>query len=615
MVLHMDSLKSTYPLWVSLAESFRVDPRDIAQFSRRAECEGPQFVLDELTQLGRSFMHTVTTGEAFIVKGRFRTQKGTQLPRFLYTLFSKVLSDEGHLWAHLDPRYIKQIRQLTLLYYKLEIPHEQYTVDKAVEAFIKRDLELGDSFAIDQCETETNFSREVVLRRAKVILWDVLGQQANMDTFRPRHGSGATACRTPNHTKYHSFRYINKLSKAFDLAEIMFFNSTHLCDNLDDYLTWEECEEPCARLTCVPKDRRGPRLICMEPREQMFVQQGLMHKLYDIVESHELTSGFVNFRNQGINRDLARSSSVSQDLATLDLKDASDRVRWDLVQAIFPDGWVTQLDACRTDFVQLPGRETPYGPMRKFAPMGSAVCFPIEALTFWALLKSVMDVDVYVYGDDIILPIDKVDLAIRTLERFDLLVNVEKSCYITPFRESCGADFYDGFDVSYVKLRSLPHRPAKLSSDKWSDNEVSAEVSYVEFANHILEHYGERTFLGIRDCVDHIYGPHFCTVNPASLTYNCEPRCSNQALFKRRWNTVLQREEWNIPTSESRKRQYNRPAWGEVYRRSLEGWHTNIFDELFEQDEDCSSNPVELTSQQGLYAVPGCTRKFRWKTV
>jgi len=66
--------------------------------------------------------------------------------------------------------------------------------------------------------------------------------------------------------------------------------------------------------------------------------------------------------------------------------------------------------------------------------------------------RKVID-DVIVYGDDIIVPAHEYTRVASALKSFGFKVNEKKSFYKGHFRESCGADFFMGYDVSYVKVR------------------------------------------------------------------------------------------------------------------------------------------------------------------
>jgi hypothetical protein len=102
--------------------------------------------------------------------------------------------------------------------------------------------------------------------------------------------------------------------------------------------------------------------------------------------------------------------------------------------------------------------------------MGSALTFPIEAMVFTTLIflgieqglnRPLCQRDVKhlagrvrVFGDDIIVPVDYVRPVIQSLESFGIKVNLAKSFWTGKFRESCGGDYYDGHDISIVRVRN-----------------------------------------------------------------------------------------------------------------------------------------------------------------
>jgi hypothetical protein len=180
----------------------------------------------------------------------------------------------------------------------------------------------------------------------------------------------------------------------------------------------------------------------------------------------------VGFRDQGVNRLMAQKGSLTGTLATLDLSEASDRVSNQLVRALVADfpNVGEGLDATRSRKADVPG----FGVIRlaKYASMGSALCFPVEAMVFCtivfmgieqALSRRVTRNDVVsflgqvrVYGDDIIVPAVYAAAVIRKLEDFGLRVNADKSFWTGRFRESCGKEYFAGDDVSIVRCRSVP---------------------------------------------------------------------------------------------------------------------------------------------------------------
>lgn len=207
------------------------------------------------------------------------------------------------------------------------------------------------------------------------------------------------------------------------------------------------------RVTAVPKDYRGPRLIAIEPCGLMYREQGLMKALYSYVESHPLTRNWIRFSDQTLNQ--RRSRSLEN--ATIDLKDASDRLSYRLVADLMADTPVWPLvDSLRCTASHLPdGRSVP---LRCYATMGNALTFPVETLCFWAIARAAGARSVSVYGDDIVVERQRVTACIEAFQTLGLLVNHEKTCYRTPFRESCGAEWFNGVDISIARFKVLDAR-------------------------------------------------------------------------------------------------------------------------------------------------------------
>jgi len=168
-----------------------------------------------------------------------------------------------------------------------------------------------------------------------------------------------------------------------------------------------ECDDIVAKLVAVPKDSRGPRLICVHPAESIWIQQGQRRILESCIERHPLTRGRINFTDQTVNGTLALKSSKDREFCTLDLKEASDRISCSLVRSLFGDYIYDWISCARANKLELlDGRVIP---LQKWAPMGNALTFPIESLVFWSVVRAgiytssgeICD-DVYVFGDDII---------------------------------------------------------------------------------------------------------------------------------------------------------------------------------------------------------------------
>lgn len=370
---------------------------------------------------------------------------------------------------------LKQLRQVCYSFYKLELPYSREQEAKTIADFVSVDADLSfdkrDLSGFGSC----------VLKEGRRIIRRIL---ANADPLSgiPKHGPGSVATGEKQPEKHIFSRFYTRLASVFPYDQWFFCNANHLSDSLEELQAMEELEAGTAKVVLVPKDSRGPRLISCEPLEYQWVQQALMRVLVDTIETHSLSKGRVNFARQEINQGLALRGSSDLSLATLDMKEASDRVSLELVKAMFPERWYEALYASRSSATRLPdGRVIN---LKKFAPMGSAVCFPVEALIFWALsVASVMctrhlplriaATKVFVYGDDIVCDVQDQHVISSTLPEFGIMLNDGKCCTAGPFKESCGTDAFYGHFVTPTKLRSV-----------WCESpEPSMLASYVEYSN------------------------------------------------------------------------------------------------------------------------------------
>jgi len=200
-----------------------------------------------------------------------------------------------------------------------------------------------------------------------------------------------------------------------------------------------------------------------------YMQQAVLRSVLDHFSRDRLLLKVIGFDDQVPNQELARQGSLDQRTATLDLSDASDRVSNQLVRAMF-HRWphlLAAVDSTRSRRAVLPDGRTLR--LSKYASMGSALCFPVEAMVFTTLIflgiqrslnetlcrKDLFDLSdsVRIYGDDLIVPVDHVQSVIRTLEHFGARVGSDKSFWTGKFRESCGREYFNGTDVSIVRVR------------------------------------------------------------------------------------------------------------------------------------------------------------------
>ena len=488
-----DSLMS---LWRTLAEDLASGCRistadDYKKLVSRVEREGMSFLTITLPKFCRDFERSLELG--CVGAGSFTGfhRKGG-LPLFLGGFLRHVFDTSGSLLHEPCVDCIFTIRQLTLVFGKIEIPCSQERVDRAIQGYMETEREM------ERAEFSTPEELLPRFQRTARLLWSeafqCLDEQVYNHELIPRHGPGATADRLRGNSKFDQREWPLRLESVFPYGDYA-FPSWRLYDHEDPAVFLEPGAERPVKVVTVPKTLRSPRIIAEEPTCMQYMQQAISKRLVEVLEKglcphpsgggHKFGQrGFVGFEVQEINRLLALEGSINGCTATLDLSEASDRVMNRHVELLFSGfphlGEAVQATrstkACVPAFGNRPSQVIP---LRKFASMGSALTFPVEALVFTTIIftaigdtlgkpltREVINSfrgQVRVYGDDIIVPVDYVRPVIHYLEAFGLKVNMDKSFWNGKFRESCGGDFYDGHPVNPVRLRRpLPRRLADV---------------------------------------------------------------------------------------------------------------------------------------------------------
>jgi len=222
-----------------------------------------------------------------------------------------------------------------------------------------------------------------------------------------------------------------------------------------DYPSWPGIHlrqsTPGNTITCVPKNSKTDRTIAIEPQINSFFQKGVGAYLRGKLKRHfgiDLTS-------QEANQEFARQGSISGEVATLDLEAASDTVSNGVVELLIPQSWSTFLRALRSPMYFLDGKWYPY---EKHSSMGNGYTFELETLIFASIASCCCDAigiawEGTCYGDDMIAPTRAVPLIQSVLTYLGFTLNTKKSYWESPFRESCGADWYAGVKVTPFYLR------------------------------------------------------------------------------------------------------------------------------------------------------------------
>lgn len=433
--------------------------RNIEYVVRRYRCEGLGFVTKTLPKLGKAFDASLRDGR--IHPCPVKTGRGS-LPLCLTGLINLVFEKDGALKDRPNVEAVSAIRQLCFMYYKLEGNYPQEIVDACIEKFQSTDQSL------DQCD-EISPDKTSILYEASRIIGKIFSG-LDVEEIIPRPGPGQTADKCPSEHRYEPHVWYKTLHEAYPYYRYFYCGSSHLLDSVRRYRSLPRQQHGTSVLTVVPKDSRGPRIICMEPSEYMWLQQGLGRMMMEHMERHPLTRGHVNFTDQTINGRLALNASHSGLLATLDMKEASDRISRSLVDYLFQEvpALRQKLLALSTRYIELPSGDILE--TRKFAPMGSALCFPVMSVVHYALALSCLKhtrpgenfkalaKHLYVYGDDIICHTEDAQILFDEFPVYGLVFNQDKSFTKGKFRESCGVDAYDGIDVSPQRIKSIRFR-------------------------------------------------------------------------------------------------------------------------------------------------------------
>jgi len=450
---------------------------DIKTVSRRLEHEGNGFFTITLPEFGKAFERSLDRGQVvlsdfphFTGREPFREGKGAGLPVFLRGFLELVFeSGSGRLLDHPSIDAIHAVRQLTLVYGKLFLLSSEKRERAAMLQYVECEQEVqifNDTFS-EELRNQFRRVANIVLGRVLRIIDREVSEPWNLF---PEHGPGATADGLKGNQKWSRMYWTRRLEQFFPSVEFLLPNASFFEALGDVDFLEPEAEIPVMVLS-VPKTQKTPRIIAAEPTAMMYVQQALRHVIYEKVERDNLLNAFIGFTDQTPNQRLAREGSREGRLATLDLSEASDRVSFEHVRELlaFTPDLFQAISACRSLKAQVPGFETMF--LSKFASMGSALSFPIEAMVFLTIVfvayenslerpltyRDVMSLQgqVRIFGDDIIVPEGLVRSVISSLTSFGMKVNEHKSFWTGMFRESCGKEYYAGHDVSIVKLRQM----------------------------------------------------------------------------------------------------------------------------------------------------------------
>lgn len=206
-----------------------------------------------------------------------------------------------------------------------------------------------------------------------------------------------------------------------------------------------------SRITTVPKTAETDRTIAIEPLLNVYLQLGVDH----VIKAALRKQWGYDLSQQSRNQIYAEEASVTNKMVTVDLKAASDTISLILCWLLLPPAWMDLLFDLRSPQGELEGETYRF---EKISSMGNGFTFALESLIFGALVRCAIKrtksvKKSAVYGDDLIVPTTAYPFLQALLSLCGFKVNEDKTFVDGPFRESCGKDFFLGYDVRPVFLK------------------------------------------------------------------------------------------------------------------------------------------------------------------
>lgn len=225
-------------------------------------------------------------------------------------------------------------------------------------------------------------------------------------------------------------------------------------------------------LFTVKKNSEISRTCCTEPLLNMMMQKSLGAWCEQRLAAK---LGIKLDTQPDINRALTRIGSENGAFGTIDLSSASDSISMTLCEWALPPTFLKWVRLFRSQIVRYPdGHEEE---LRMVSTMGNGFTFPLETIIFACAVRAVYiskgvkpcfwsgpQLNGAVFGDDLVVREDCFDTVKQLLVRLGFAVNESKSFNTGLFRESCGYDYWQGFNIRPVFIDSLETSPDVYSS-------------------------------------------------------------------------------------------------------------------------------------------------------
>lgn len=354
---------------------------------------------------------------------------------------------ENRMWKH-NYRF-KVECQLENLFKRYCFSKDAFTRADLEQMTIKKFIATQERIGVAPVRT---FRSYLVIQRARQIIKTILGNYDLAEHQAACRFSKNATVGNPAARSYLDEKIGGPLSGSRD--HIKWFKSHLDSDKLlsqsicaaQDYkmgIPFSECVS--LTLTNVPKSFKSLRSIMPNTTLGGFYSYGLGRVIQDRLKSEGLDIRYLQQRH----RNLARKYSTTRTHATADLSSASDSFTLPLMNMLLPRKWFNVSKFGRIDHCKL-GDQNIY--LTSFMTMGIGFTFQMQTLLFYGLLTAIKLLSgakgrVSVYGDDLIYPSSMHSKVAALFNDIGFLLNQDKTFVHESFRESCGGDYYCGFDV------------------------------------------------------------------------------------------------------------------------------------------------------------------------
>lgn len=367
----------------------------------------------------------------------------------LYRLLGEPLPLNGH--GNLTPyENISEYRaffQANALFSKADdLPPLPGLAEKALQDFLdceKHNRETNIRFLCKEVNSP-------LIYQTSRLLAEILGEHSELDMAQNlRFGPGvSSSCRGLKATIAHKLEAdIICTPRSLPIVERTFRHFFQYYYNLKPIVASEQYNY----FTTVPKTFKQERGICIGQHGNIVVQLAYGAQLRQRFRKYVDLDKAADFHQYLVEKKW-------REIATIDLRSASQMIARRAVQAVWPETWLSVMDDLREEYTLLPDGTKNYN--QHYSAMGNGFTFEMESLLFYCLAKAAMLNAgmkwkyLSVFGDDIIVDKECGPIVVQALKDFGFVPNDDKTYLDGPFKESCGVDTLRGRNVRPVFLRN-----------------------------------------------------------------------------------------------------------------------------------------------------------------